>query len=578
MFNNFEEYYSFLNDDKSYKRHMGLSSNLKPLFLKLNSEDERKNCTFEICFHDFQFSKGRYIPLFENGENCYPNLSAFDDLNYLKQRKVNCVNDKYKAKYSHLLYLKTNHKSYATDAIDSYLNFINSIQYNQEDNQENIGFINFFDNLIFLSEKVKYNQNEVIELVKKYLTASEGFTAFLLMDSTLSTMKLNQPTKEFFFSYILKEINENNFPNDREEYLKLAISLAQKLNKSQKEYQNLLGDFYIEEAKKQGNNFADHTYYLSAMKMFKKTANKEKLDKVSKLIEDSKNDLKLEKVTFTESSPEIDKLYKTLDEFSTNLTEQQPSEMIYHYLISAKNLYPRANTLEDFIRPQSLDFITSISLDKNKNLSLNNYQGINSYRFHFEAFTIQHLKQIFTKGQRNGKITYKSLKEYLEKYSWYNITKKQNEINGNDNSYKWLEFILPPLKLFFNQSEIDIQNSTHIRENYIVGIDSLTMKFEGVLREFSNLIGAQIIEAQDLNTEMRINFDKLLDNEKFMDAVEEDDIAFFKFLFTSKGLNLRNNIAHSFYTPKDYSASLMWLLICAFLKLGDYEFKDKMEN
>jgi hypothetical protein len=103
------------------------------------------------------------------------------------------------------------------------------------------------------------------------------------------------------------------------------------------------------------------------------------------------------------------------------------------------------------------------------------------------------------------------------------------------------------------------------------------MKFEGVLREFSNLIGAQIIEAQESNTEMRINFDKLFENEKFISAVEEDDIAFFKFLFTSKGLNLRNNIAHSFYTPKDYSVSLMWLLICAFLKLGDYEFKDKID-
>jgi len=57
-----------------------------------------------------------------------------------------------------------------------------------------------------------------------------------------------------------------------------------------------------------------------------------------------------------------------------------------------------------------------------------------------------------------------------------------------------------------------------------------------------------------------------------MSVIPEVDINLFKFLFTSTGINLRNNVAHCFYNPKNYAPSLMWLLICAFLKLGNYSF------
>jgi hypothetical protein len=41
-------------------------------------------------------------------------------------------------------------------------------------------------------------------------------------------------------------------------------------------------------------------------------------------------------------------------------------------------------------------------------------------------------------------------------------------------------------------------------------------------------------------------FTRLLDNEKLMAILPEDDVAFLKFLFTSEGMNLRNNVSHCF--------------------------------
>jgi len=86
------------------------------------------------------------------------------------------------------------------------------------------------------------------------------------------------------------------------------------------------------------------------------------------------------------------------------------------------------------------------------------------------------------------------------------------------------------------------------------------------------MIGAQTIEIKDDGTEERIGFEKLLDNEKLKTLIPEDDIAFFKFLFTSKGMNLRNNVAHCFYKTKNYTSDVMLLLIVALLRLGNCKF------
>jgi hypothetical protein len=580
MFKNLQEYYTFLNSDTRYKEVFGLPSNLKPLLNNFEKEEEKKKCSFEIFFQDFHFRSGEYIPLFASGVNCYPALEQFNDLDYLKLRAQNCSNHKYKAKYFHLLYQKTNDKREAIKAIDSYFELLKTSILDLEDNLEIRGFLDAFDNLIFLSEKIKYKQIEVIQFVKELIQQNKikGYSLFHCIDFVTNNMKLDKGSKQFFFDVVETEISAILFPNLRENFLNLCISLAQKVGKPQKEYQNLLGEYYINEAKKEGGGFYVHNIYLKALNTFKKAGNKTKQDEVSKLMQDSKNSIKLSKVETQLESPFVDKYFKSLDKVTTELTKNNSSETIYEYLIIVRNIFPKASMLEQFTKPQTFDLVTTISFDKNKNVTVNDSKGINFYHTHFQLFSLEHIKQIFFKGQSNGKITYDSLKNYLENNTWYNDVNVIINPDEKDYSFRWIDFILPPLKLFFEQSEKDIENSSHTPEGYILAIDSLTMKFEGVLRDFSNRIGAQIIELDENKTEQRIDFDKLFDNEKFKAVIPEDDIALFKFLFTRRGINLRNNIAHSFYVPKDYSASIVWLLICAFLKLGNYQFNSNMSD
>lgn len=581
MFSNIQEYYSFLNSDTYIKEVIGLSSNLKSLQDKLISEEEKKRLTFEICFQDFHFRKGVYVPLFSVGEHCYPSLEQFNDLDYLKQRALESVNNKYSAKYYHLLYYKTKDKREAIKAIESYLEFLKNSDLGLKDNSEIKGFIDAFDNLIHLVEKVKYfKKDDVIQYVKDLIQGNKvnGFSLFHIIDFVINNMKLSSDTKQFFFDIIEAEINAIQYPEHREDFLKLIIDLAQKIGKPQQEFQNLLGDFYLDKADKEGKGFYVQNIYLKALNIYIKSSNKAKQDEVSKRMQDSKNSIKLSKVETKLANPLIDKFFKSLDEITTELTENYSSDTVYQYLILEKNIFPKASTLDEFTKPQTLDFVTTITFDKNKNIDVNNSQGFNSYQMSFQLCTLEHLKQVFFKGQVNGKITFKSLKDYIENNTWYKDVNIIINPDGSDYSFKWIDFILPPLKLFFEQSEKDNDNKCHTPEGYIFVIDSLTLKFEGVLRDFSNKIGAQTIESENTKTKQRIDFDKMFNNEKFKSVIPEDDIAFFKFLFTRRGLDIRNNVAHSFYSPKDYSISMVWLLICAYLKLGNFEFKVNKKN
>jgi len=149
------------------------------------------------------------------------------------------------------------------------------------------------------------------------------------------------------------------------------------------------------------------------------------------------------------------------------------------------------------------------------------------------------------------------------------------DTNNETQGFNWIELLTPALQSFFIQTEIDLKTNSHNPQGYILAIDSLVLKFEGLLRELSRMIGAQTIEIKDNGTEERIGFDKLLENEKLKALIPEDDIAFFKFLFTSSGMNLRNNVAHCFFTTKKYTSAVMLLLIVALLRLGNYKLETK---
>jgi hypothetical protein len=581
-FHNLDEYYDYVESDTNFKHlDFNTSKYITVLRDKTDNENLKKIYSYELFFSDFSIEKGVHIPKFQIGENSYPALELFDDnFEYIKSRAKHIQNPKYKAKYNHLLWLSPQKKiDYAKQAIENYLLLLQNSLFRVDDNSQNYSFATYFKNLFVLCQTVNYKKDEVIQYSVSLLESDKlnDITKYSLMNFIIEKgKKIDSSITQTFFDYSKKSI-ENLESRVLEYYLNLLVILCQKLKISTSEFYEKLGDYHISQLKTEENQgFIAHHYYTNALEEYKKANNKEKIEKTAVLLEQSKKTIDLKKVPFELKDEKINnalnKWWEHLKLNITDLIENNDSNMIYNYLIVA-NIFPKAETLKEEIRPVTFDLITTTSFDINKNVNKSKSSSLNPYFIYINNFSIHHIWLVVSKGIKSGKISFESLIDYLKNNSWYGQDFTYVDTNNEIQGFNWIELLSPSLQSFFIQTEIDIKTNKNNTVGYIMPLDSFVLKFEGLLREFSRIIGAQTIEIKENATEERINFDKLLDNDKLKALIPEDDIAYFKFLFTSEGLNLRNNIAHCFFTTKNYNSALMLLLIVALLRLGDYKLK-----
>jgi hypothetical protein len=581
-FQNLDEYYEYLENDTNFQ-YLDLNTYKFITALRDKSEDEntKKLCSYELFFADFAIENGMQVPKFQVGENAYPTLELFDDnFEYIKTRANKVQNPKYKAKYNHLLWLSPQkHNDFAKQAIESYLLLLQNSSFSVDDNLQCYSFGKYFKNLFVLSQKVTYKKDEIITYFISLLESEKlnDFTKYSLMEFIVENGKnIDTLIKQTFFDYSKKRIDHLT-DRELESYLNLLVQLSQKLKASPSEFHEKLGDYHISQLENEKNKgFIAHHFYINALEEYKKANIKDKIEQTAVLLEQAKKTIDLKNISFELEDEKTIGLLKKYWDFTQKkieyLIENGNDIAIFEYLIFEK-LFPKADVLKEEIRPVMLDLVSTMTFDINKNIGKNKSGVINPYALHINNFTINHIGLVVSKGFKSGKLSFESLVNYLKNDSWYGQDFTYFDNNNETQGFNWIELLTPAIQSFFVQTEIDLKTNSHNSQGYILAIDSLSLKFEGLLRELSRMIGAPTIEIDKNGTKERIGFDKLLDNEKLKVLIPEDDIAFFKFLFTANGMNLRNNVAHCFFTTKNYSSEVMLLLIVALLRLGNYKIE-----
>ncbi len=567
LFNNLQEYYNFLNEKTSFSIHtLLLSNNLNRIFQTLNDSTDKDSCIYELNFNEFEIRKGEYIPDSSIGNQHFPSLESFNNLEYLKVRATECENHRFKAKYYHLIYFKSKNNQDAQKAVDCYFDLIKLQPFDLKDNSEIIIFNENFENLILLSNNIKYKQEEINGLIFDLINdvTTEGYTKYYILKTTINNIKLSENQIEDIFEITLPYIDGNQYTI---EYLELIIKLAYKVGKPISDYQNLLGEKYVEFALDKNEDFTSHKDLLVALQWFQKSGNKQRFKEVSELLQKSKANTGLKDIMIPIEDEIFECYYKGLNKHTSLIISENPTQSILHYIILCNKLIPKSELFKEYHKSEIQELFSTLTFDKNNNIS-SKYKGIHQYSLYYQMFTKQHINQIFTKGIIDKKINYNDLKEYLEEHTWYN--RINDEYYGNSHQYNWLELLLPPIKLYFDNVST-IENKLSIsQEILIVAIDSLTLKFEGILRYFSQKAGSQTIKFIKDRTNESVNLENLLNDEKIKEIIPIEDLIFFKFIFTNEGINQRNNIAHCFNSPNDYSTDLFWNLIVVILKLGNY--------
>jgi hypothetical protein len=93
--------------------------------------------------------------------------------------------------------------------------------------------------------------------------------------------------------------------------------------------------------------------------------------------------------------------------------------------------------------------------------------------------------------------------------------------------------------------------------NYILAIDSLTLKIEGILRDFCEFSDITTFSTRREKTGIIVkekDVNALLHDTKLKEILGNDNILLLRFLLIEKGgYNLRHNVAHSLMTYWEYN-------------------------
>ena len=194
--------------------------------------------------------------------------------------------------------------------------------------------------------------------------------------------KIETATLQTFFDYCNKVIDNSVYPDFIGEYLQLQIILCQKLNVSPKPFHNKLGEFHIAQSEKQKESFVVHDFYLKALTQYQKAGNKEKIEEVTVLVEKAKRNINFKSVKLEHTDERLQKYWENIIEITDELTEKGTSKLIYEYIIVREGILPKAEVLNETVRPMMFDLVSVMNFDINKNVSRKEKSGVNPYFFH----------------------------------------------------------------------------------------------------------------------------------------------------------------------------------------------------
>jgi len=231
-----------------------------------------------------------------------------------------------------------------------------------------------------------------------------------------------------------------------------------------------------------------------------------------------------------------------------------------------------------------LRHVSSSVFDINNNIkTLTDEGGLENeisrnYQMSLGMMILPEFIRVLQVGAYNRKISYYHVYDYFARNSWYgqNLPETKLREHGVKTTYNWLNLMAPALHSFLIQLETSFLVGPKFT-NWVLPIDSLTLKFEGALRDFIRIAhGSTSVLKNDEIREMLL--DDLLNCEAAKKAFSTNDLSLFKMVFTNRGDNIRHNVAHCFYHESDYSLVKICKVFLCILRLSRYKLTEKRND
>ncbi len=387
-----------------------------------------------------------------------------------------------------------------------------------------------------------------------------------------------------------------------ENICKLVAPYVQGLGRDPREWHQRLGQAYEGEAAnrpaRDDSSLMAIEFYTRAAKAYQLAGDSAAEDAALQCVQTLKPKLKLHAIT-TEFTAEQTQLLMEDIRLQTDLLLKHGPNEILDFLACSDRVIPNHAEIKEKAaeeKPSFLSAISTIYIDGNKNTSHGdksppkaksntkdaateaaekrekelNKRVSQSYSLAL-SFRLQYLMPIFIEGYRTGKINYETFCQYLETHSWTAQTIIEQDITGEAIEYTWQPMLRPGLQEFFTQLHKFIHEGP-TASSFVLCLDSLTLKIEGLLREVLQKMGAHTIATHKRHDLREVFFDDLLDLALTKALLNENECYFLRYVFTPLGKNLRNDIAHGYYHLSErYSIQKVVLLVIALLRVTGFQ-------
>jgi hypothetical protein len=545
----------------------------------------------------FSFSYSTGLTMGEVKE--FPVLDEFQKtgFDYLTGRAAAANNPLLTARYNHILWragILGKNSSFARAAILANVAAIRqNLEAEDADNEHYFQVSTWFERLAALCGEVKAGLDEARAVAHSILF--EYPVPFFARHAVLKAM-LGQKAvfKPADFASVLAvfeaELQGKMDAGDpflwTRNYFETAIAVARKTEAGLKDWYERWGDYYVLIAERETDDaraWMKYDAYSSAIAAYRNAGHLVKRKQIEQSLLELKPKVKLPTVRIERPPAEIKRL-QNMAKFMEGMAKAlltQPPEVIYSSLIKGwyypqKEMTKERSEKEEYFYEK---YLTPVFFDRNKNITKGKdedhsqkkfYDFYNSY---IQNVTTGYLYYVFIPGIASGRLTYRNFIAYLAEHTWLGKPYIKTDLGGSQLQLNWLTMISPAIIEYFVQVQA-WQLSTSYPPNFMLAIDSLTLKMEGLFRNFSEQVKVSTtVGGKDGLQEVYLH--NVLENPAIIKYFNEDDLQFFKYLFANEGgINLRNNVAHCYYHFADYHLDKFHLLLAALIKIAQYTFEE----
>ena len=515
-------------------------------------------------------------------DNCHIDRSFA--VAYFEER-ANATNNKLlKYRYNYFAYLLSNTDNrFAKHSIDALIETIEPLLPKDKE-----GYPKYAEDaieiLMSLSKRIKYRIDDATRLIWNILLSDYGYRTKLVCVRVAKERAFFPTTDAEKIVCLCKELFPITKDGWRENCCMLGLYYASKLQDKAKPYLSFfyesLGDLemaLLVDPATEPNNIAiplmNENHLEKAMEFYQKAGLSEKRNNAEQKFRENKKNVVIPSFKVKRKTNKM--VVKYFGDLATELLEGKLSWLLANLSMPVRFLFPSYEQICKLMpksksTAEDLGFVNRVmDINGNSRNAGEDFDLYQKYDIWLMNIVRNYIIPIILDSVKTKQLTYSKLKKWFLRHTYFGIPIEYARLNQVVVA-SWFSQIDYGIEALIKQYKRLLEGKF---TDWRLPVDVLSIRFEGILRDMVGDYGGRITKVRDNGTSQAL-LDDLLREPCLQEMFRVEDIEFFEYVFTAKGHNIRNDVAHAFYIPQDYGMIHATLVFLCILRLTTFRQKE----